>query len=352
MRSKKRKWNVPLIRKISQIFFFILILYGAVIATRYVFPLLHIDERYNSDNLVINADPTEQELILFPNFYGPSKTCKFVGREYRSIRGCPTYFLSETLTYRTTFQYLGLILILVVLMFLFAKAFCGWFCPVGFLSDVLDEVRKFLRISYLKLPRNIARALVKTRYVLLSIIVFIGLTIGLPFISGHIVRKELFQLSCQVCPAKIIFGLIPGGWNLYLDYNSVWFGVMTSISVLTFIIFLSGFFIRRAWCRICPNGAILSLFNVGSLLVKEKNIQKCTKCGICYAVCPYDNEDVYMIKDRENVNGKNCMKCMECVYKCPEDECLTVKFSGLRLMTSRFRRINMPNPKKSESKYN
>jgi ferredoxin-type protein NapH len=336
--KKRGKWNIPAIRKISQVFFFILILYGAIIATRYVFPRYGIDATYNSDNFVAKANSAEQELILFPNFYGPSKTCKFVGREYRSIRGCPTYFLSETLTYQTTLKYLGLLFSLVLLMFLFGKAFCGWFCPVGFLSDMLDETRKWFGISYLKLPRAVASALVKTRYILLSIIVLIGLAIGLPFLSNHLIRKELFQMSCQFCPAKIIFGLVPGGWNLYLDHSTLVFGLLSGISVLAFIIFLSGFFIRRAWCRICPNGAILSLFNPGSLLVKEKDLQKCTKCGICYNVCPYDNEDVFMVKDRKNVNGINCMNCLECVDKCPENDCLTVKFCGKKIVSSRFRK--------------
>jgi len=335
---KKGKWNAPLIRKISQLFFFIFVLYGAVIATRWIFPAVGIDESMNSDNFVVNADINEEEAILFPNYYGPSKTCKFVGREYRTIRGCPTYFLSETMTYRTTYMYLGLIFLFVAFGFLFGKAFCGWFCPVGFLTDLLDEFRKLFRISYIKLPRKFSAWLVKIRYILLSFIVLMGLAIGLPFITGSLIRKEFFQMSCQICPAKIIFGLIPGGWNMYLDYNNWLFGIMTTISVLTFIIFLSGFFIRRAWCRICPNGAILSLFNSGSLLVKHKDLQKCTKCGICYNVCPYDNEDVFMTKDKEQVNGVNCMNCMTCVDACPEPDCLSVTFAGKKIMKSKFRR--------------
>ncbi len=332
------KWNIPLLRKISQVFFFILIVYGAVIATRYIFPAAGIGSQFNSDNVVINPDDATQEKILFPNVYGPSKTCKFIGSEYRTFRGCVVYFLSETTTYRTTLKYLGLIFGLVVVMFLFAKSFCGWVCPVGFLSDMLDELRKLLRIDYLKLPRKVASALVKTRYAILSTIVLVGLAIGLPFVSGSAIRKEFFQLSCQLCPAKIIFGLIPGGWNLYLDYNSVLFGILSSLSVLMFIIFMSGFLVRRSWCRICPNGALLSMFNVGCLVTKEKDLQKCTKCGVCYAVCPYDNEDVYMIKDKKVVNSKNCMFCMECVDKCPENDCLTAKFAGLRVFRSRFRK--------------
>jgi len=335
---KKGKWNVPLIRKISQVFFFVFVLYGAVLATRYIFPAVGIDENDNNDNFVVNADISEEEAILFPSYYGPSKTCKFVGREYRAIRGCPTYFLSEAMTYGTIFKYLGLILIFVSFGFLFGKAFCGWFCPIGFLTDLLDEIRKLFKISYWNMPRPVADWLVKIRYIILSFIVLVGLAVGMPFLSNHVIRKEFFQMSCQLCPAKIIFGIIPGGWNLYLDYNSMLFGAMTTISVLTFVIFLSGLFIRRAWCRICPNGAILSLFNSGCLLVKHKELQKCTKCGVCYNVCPYDNEDVYMIKDKKQVNGINCMNCLTCVDACPENDCLTVTFAGKKIMKSKFRR--------------
>ena len=194
--------------------------------------------------------------------------------------------------------------------------------------DMLDLIRQKLRIDYVKLPRTFSAALIKTRYVLLSVIVLVALAIGLPLFTGDIIRKEAFQLSCQACPARILFSFFPGGWNLYLDYNSWIFGLITTIAVLMFGIFILGIFVRRSWCRICPNGAILGLFNVGCLVEKEKDLQKCTKCGICYAVCPYDNKDVYLIKNKKVVNSNNCMFCMECVHKCPEDDCLKGKFMG------------------------
>jgi polyferredoxin len=100
--------------------------------------------------------------------------------------------------------------------------------------------------------------------------------------------------------------------------------------------FFLSFFIRRFWCRLCPSGALLALFNKGCLTTKEKDLQKCSKCGICYDVCPVDNEDVFMIKDRKVVNGTNCIMCFECVDKCPENDCLKVKFAGKTLMRSKF----------------
>jgi polyferredoxin len=115
--------------------------------------------------------------------------------------------------------------------------------------------------------------------------------------------------------------------------------ILTAFSItglLFLLIFFMGFFVRRSWCRLCPSGALISLFNLGGAITKEKDTQKCTKCGICARVCPMQNKNVYKEKVNKNVNSRDCIRCFRCVDMCPENECLKIKFFGKKIFESRF----------------
>ena len=101
--------------------------------------------------------------------------------------------------------------------------------------------------------------------------------------------------------------------------------VLAIIGFIFLAIYISGIAITRAWCRICPNGAFISLFNKGALIEKRKDPQKCTKCGICKRVCPMNNEYVYKEKKLTTISDKDCIMCFKCIENCPEKDCLQVK---------------------------
>ena len=75
---------------------------------------------------------------------------------------------------------------------------------------------------------------------------------------------------------------------------------LTSVNLIVLgIVSVSAFFYRRAWCRICPLGALIAIFHRFppfkwvSVLRLNKVEEKCTKCGICKRVCPTQVTEVY-----------------------------------------------------------
>jgi ferredoxin len=112
-------------------------------------------------------------------------------------------------------------------------------------------------------------------------------------------------------------------------------GVPTlSVFVLGFF-FVGSFFVRKFYCRICPVGAINSVFNKHSLLTLQKDGDKCTKCRICLRSCPMDIEEIYEEKGKTNISSKECIHCYRCVELCPEEDCLSVAFMEKRVMRSK-----------------
>jgi len=50
-----------------------------------------------------------------------------------------------------------------------------------------------------------------------------------------------------------------------------------------------------------------------------------------------DNETVFEEKVKKNVNSRDCINCFNCVEKCPEDDCLKVKFAGKEIFRSKYK---------------
>jgi polyferredoxin len=261
----------------------------------------------------------------------------------RIFRACSVHFLTEVPVYGVPWYYfIPHILVILLVSFVLARFSCGWICPLGSFSEFLGIIRKWLGLERLHLSDKVMYVLKVLRAIWVAVLAILAVAIALPFIGLSAFRNELFLISCQTCPARNLFPLISG-----IMPNGFLFGdPITSIFSLIGIIFLIfvalGFFGKRIWCRFCPNGLILSWFNRGSPIVKEKDAQKCTRCGICKRVCPMDNTEIYDNKKGGNVNYADCIDCYSCVDKCPEEGCLKVKFFGKQLFQSGYGKLNAP----------
>lgn len=179
---------------------------------------------------------------------------------------------------------------------------CGWVCPFGLFQDLLHKIKtvKF------KLPHW---------FTYLKYAVLIG-------VAGIIAWLTLEPWFCKLCPAGILEAGIPlvladktgdikalVGWLFWIK-----------IGILGFVIVFS-ILIKRFWCRVlCPIGSIYSIFNRFSLVRLEIDLTKCKpKCKYCKEICPTD------IDIHDGANQKECIRCLECVYKCPH-KALTLKF--------------------------
>lgn len=331
--DKNKKVNITVLRRITQVLFLLLILYGGTIGI----PSLlkeHAPIESEEDLAAVNLN-TNLQKDARANLYLPIRSCVKVNKDSGVFQGCGLYLATNMLTYRTILAYAVPILVFILLVVLFGRTWCGWACPMGFFQEITDWVRGKLKINYIKLSTKVNKILRKIRWIWLTILFMIAFGVALPIFGTF--RKDLFNFNCLTCPARIILGFFPSVDPSYIYFDTLPYLIGSIFLIIFIAIFALSFLIRRFWCRLCPNGALLALFNKGCLTTKQKDMHKCTKCGICYDVCPMDNEDVYLIKDRKVTNSKNCVMCFECVHKCPETDCLKVKVAGKTILRSKYK---------------
>ena len=113
------------------------------------------------------------------------------------------------------------------------------------------------------------------------------------------------------------------------------FGYFRVAILLLLGLFLVGFMTaRRLWCYFCPMGMIGGIFNRGGLLALKKDVRKCNGCGVCNEVCPMDIHLVQEEMEKEDVSTFDCVYCLKCVDKCPQDRCLHLEFAGKKIVES------------------
>jgi len=264
--------------------------------------------------------------VFIPNLttkyliYSPSH-CYFFELQSALQTGYSVYYLNIVLP----------LLIVIILLLLFARFWCGWLCPFGFVQDLLQELRRLLRLPYKVLSYPTVRILDKTKFAILFIVIVIVVLLGLPDYGLGAYQSIIKSPFEQVCPARPLFVYVQQiiGWEPWST------GIPPlSIAALAFF-FGASFVVRKFWCRICPVGAINSYFNKYALLTLQKDGEKCTKCRICLRACPMDIEEIYEEKGKTNISSKECIHCYRCVELCPEEDCLSVAFLVKKLYRSK-----------------
>lgn len=223
-------------------------------------------------------------------------------------------------------------LVFLLLVMVLGRVWCGWLCPIGFVQDILLRIRKRLNIRYWEVSPKTTIMLNQMGYVILFLIIIISLSVGLTFLgmNNFFTRSELpFESVAPPRPITIFLQQLLGleSWDATIPLVGIIVGVV--------VVALS-FKIRHFWCRICPAGALMSLFNRRAMINIKKDGPKCTKCRICIRSCPMDIEEIYEEKEQDNVTNGTCIHCYRCVELCPEDGCLSVTFMNKTLVKSKF----------------
>lgn len=251
----------------------------------------------------------------------------------------------------------GFIIVMAVIL---GRVFCGWVCPFGLYVDLMSRLRKALKIKRKNLSERYNKRFYQLGYVILALIIVLSVVFGSQAImgvqlvegteKGGFVNQYFSAPFCQVCPMKPLcmlsqtsVGLLRSEWIFETttgDFYQLGFYVTSlNIAVLA-IVTLAAFLVRRSWCRICPLGALIALFNrfppfkwISGVRL-DKVEEKCTKCGICKRVCPTQVNEVYEKKGGD-VATSQCIYCLRCVEMCPYEDCLKFKFAGKTVVKSR-----------------
>ncbi len=184
------------------------------------------------------------------------------------------------------------------------KAFCGWLCPIGTLSESLWMLGKKLFTRNVTVPRWLDYPLRSLKYLLLF------------FFVNAILRMDVTSLENFIySPYNKVADI-----KMYLFFANIsTFALWTIISLMVLSIFVKNF-----WCRyLCPYGALLGIAGWLSPLKITRNTSTCIDCKLCTKACPA-NIAVHRVS---RVWSDECMSCMLCVTACPVKETLDVRIS-------------------------
>jgi len=225
----------------------------------------------------------------------------------------------QLMLYEVVFPWLPLTAIFLTAI-LMGRALCGWACPFGFVQDLLAYVKgKHAKVS----PRTHG-GLVKVKYLILVIVLFISGTLAVSSIvgTGQEYRRSLGEFAKApfnvLSPSDTLFAALP---RFIFDarYSPIalptllfWVRLAIMVGVLIFAVY-----VERSWCRyFCPLGAFMAVLNRFSFLGLKRNPTKCTKAGCreCIEVCP--TKVPILDLPWEKFTHPECIYCLKCVEAC------------------------------------
>jgi NapH/MauN family ferredoxin-type protein len=192
---------------------------------------------------------------------------------------------------------LALLIGILVLALVAKKAFCGWACPIGFLSELGMRLTGLVWHKRPAVPAHTDRWLRLLRYAVFALALYFTYKTGELILRGY---DPFFLIFSGFGHGSI--GLV--SWIVL---------IATVIGVLLVPMF---------FCRyLCPLGATFDPFSRLGFIKVVRNDNHCTQCGACQLACPQDLAPFKMNKIRH----RDCTNCLECVDACPEKDVLQLK---------------------------
>ncbi|MCS7027077.1 MAG: 4Fe-4S binding protein [Bryobacteraceae bacterium] len=185
---------------------------------------------------------------------------------------------------------------------LFRKAFCGWLCPVGAISEYLWKLGRETFHRNWTLSKWLDTSLRSLKYILLG----------------------LFLSAVGSMSAEELRGFLHSPYGLIADVKMLNFFRFLSVQAAVVIAFLviASVFVRNFWCRyLCPYGALMGLAAFLSPLRIRRNPQACIDCGKCAKACPSS----LAVDKLVQIRSVECIACMECVTACPAENALAME---------------------------
>jgi polyferredoxin len=202
---------------------------------------------------------------------------------------------------------------IVLMSFVVGKSFCSWFCPVGFVSEMLGDVGEKLFGKKISIPKFFDYPLRSIKYLLLAFLVY---TV---FFMMNEVELKAFLDS----PYNIVADI-----KMYYFFAKI---SKLSIVVIGILLFLSVIF-RNFWCRyLCPYGALLGFISLFSPNRIKRNSDTCIDCEACTKVCP----SFIKVHKMKNVISDECTSCLNCIDACPVKNTLIIKPVLIKKETSK-----------------
>lgn len=206
---------------------------------------------------------------------------------------------------------------ILLIAFLFGRAFCSWICPVPPLSRLFStkktrarEASEHRDAARVALSRYQDKETAPKREALDSRHVVLCGALGSAAIFG-------FPVFCLVCPIGLTFATIIVFARL-IGFNEPSWGLL--IFPLIIVLELT---VLRKWCsKICPIGALLSLIGrINRTFRPSVDTTKCLRhtkgepCSTCVSTCP---EHIDPNANLGLASVSECTRCKRCAESCPQ----------------------------------
>ncbi|WP_019849762.1 4Fe-4S binding protein [Desulfitobacterium sp. PCE1] len=184
--------------------------------------------------------------------------------------------------------------LLIVGIYLFlGKVFCSWICPIGFLIEGVDALKKKWKwLTRIQLKKAVTHEQ-KQYYWALPFFLVLSLVVGIP----------IFQ---TLSPLGIL-------------YRTFLFGLGLEAFLILMIILLELAGYRRGWCRtLCPIGVFYALGSRWSPIKVRCDTDKCVQCFKCVKACNYTAESLKstITSTSEFCVSSLCTRCGRCIDSC------------------------------------
>jgi len=213
------------------------------------------------------------------SFYGIFR-CPFLV-PYVSCQNCPVI----TCHGRILTMFWGFWLLLPLSVLLVGRAFCGWACPGGIVSQLAGKAAPF-KLRTRRLPVRYARA---GQYIALFCSLAAYFYLGQPRANVPIRTGGFFESV-----------------GLTFEHAGMLWLVRSFIVIGLLVL---GLLAANAWCRFaCPTGGIIEAIKRFSLFSFHKT-PECNGCNECLRVCEMGTRP----------GEANCTNCGDCLDVCPTE---------------------------------
>ena len=210
--------------------------------------------------------------------------CPFGG-----VEALYTYITEGNLTCSlavSNFYILGSVLLITLLL---RRAFCGYMCPIGTMSEWLQRAASRLGLAAVNVGARLDRGLSLLKYPVLAVILYFTYR-----------TAELVFRKFDPC-----YALISRHGEDITFWAYVVAGGIAAGSLL----------VTMPFCRwLCPLAAVLNPFSRVGFTRIRRHEESCIDCGTCASVCPM----AIPVDTLQQVTNARCLSCLNCLAACPQ----------------------------------